>query len=149
MERQGRCDAIIVDYLQDLVDSTGPGRRLGDSVQQVGHKSSTLKELAADLGVPVLVGAQVSGEKAGPGQDPRPPHWQVQSSSKAHQDAEEIFAIYRDDLYAERIPDWQRRGAAGMMEIISRKKRVGKLGVLSVSFDGPTKWIGSRWFSPA
>ena len=149
MERQGRCDAIIVDYLQDLVDSTGPGRRLGDSVQQVGHKSSTLKELAADLGVPVLVGAQVSGEKAGPGQDPRPHHWQVQSSSKAHQDAEEIFAIYRDDLYAERIPDWKRRGEAGMMEIISRKKRVGKLGVLSVSFDGPTKWIGSRWFSPA
>ena len=147
LSNRGECDVVIVDYLQDLSDSTGQGKRLGDQIQQVSHKSGALKELAARLSVPVVVGAQISGEKAGPNLvDPRPQMWDIQHSSKVHQDSQEIFCLYRDDVYAERVANWKPQGKSGIIEIIARKKRIGQLGTLEASFDGPTKWVGQRWF---
>tara|TARA_R110001599_G_scaffold2075_1_gene11123 strand:- start:2426 stop:3829 length:1404 start_codon:yes stop_codon:yes gene_type:complete len=147
LSNRGECDVVMVDYLQDLSDSTGQGKRIGDQIQQVSHKSGALKELAAQLGIPVVVGAQISGEKAGPNLvDPRPQMWDVQHSSRVHQDSQEVFCLYRDDVYAERVANWKRQGRAGVIEIISRKKRIGRLGTLELSFDGPSKWVGNRWF---
>lgn len=143
--RKGKCDVVIVDYLQDLADSRGHGIRMGDRVQQVSHKSSMLKELASALQLPVVAGAQVSGEKAGvDGRDPKPQLWDVQWSSTAHQDAEEVYALYRDDYYADRYPNWQPRGDAHTIEIIARKRRTGKLGTIGLNFHGPTKWVGEK-----
>lgn len=143
--RKGECDVVIVDYLQDLADSRGHGIRMGDRVQQVAHKSSSLKELAATLQIPVVAGAQVSGEKAGvDGRDPKPQLWDVQWSSTAHQDSEEVYALYRDDYYRDRYPNWQPRGDEGTIEVIARKRRTGKLGTIGLNFHGPTKWVGEK-----
>jgi replicative DNA helicase len=140
-ERKG-LDCVIVDYLQDIGDSTGHGVRVGDRVQQVSHKSNALKNLSGALNIAVVMGAQVSGEKDGPGKDPRPQLWQTAWSATAHQDCEEAYALYVDDYYATRFPDWKPKGRPGTMEIIARKRRTGKLTTLEVPFKGAVKWCG-------
>lgn len=154
MHGQGRLGALIVDFLQDFVFS--PGVR-GDKVVQVGHASQTLKDLSAHLDVPVVAGAQVSGEKGGgignkkAVGDRRPEMWDVQWSSKAHQDSEEVFALYRADFYAEMHPNPQdfyehtpNAGNPGVIEVISRKRRSGAKTTLELVFDVPSKWVGAR-----
>ena len=140
-ERKG-LDCVIVDYLQDIGDSKGHGIRVGDRVQQVSHKSNALKNLSGSLNLAVVMGAQVSGEKDGPGKDPRPQLWQTAWSATAHQDCEEAYALYVDDYYATRFSDWVPKGAPGTMEIIARKRRTGKLSTLEVPFKGAVKWCG-------
>ena len=142
LKERGAVDVVLVDYLQDIADSSGLGVRLGDRVQQVGHKSQQLKHLAATLSLPVVVGAQVSNEKQGRNVDPRPAMHSCQWSSSAHQDAETVYALYRDDYYRDRYPDWTPIGEAGVVEVITRKQRVGRMAKLALSFDGPTRWIG-------
>ncbi|MDI7268659.1 MAG: DnaB-like helicase C-terminal domain-containing protein [Myxococcota bacterium] len=142
---QGRCGVLLVDYLQDLRPAQVDGLRRGDHGGQVSYSSGELKDLSADLGIPVVVAAQVSNEKAGPASDPKPQLWDVQWSSAAHQDAEELYALYRDDYYRERYgPGWKPRGKAGTIEVIARKRREGRLATLELPFDGPTKWVGAR-----
>lgn len=142
---QDRCGLLLVDYLQDLRPAQVEGLRRGDHGGQVSYASGELKDLSADLRIPVIVAAQVSNEKAGPGADPKPQLWDVQWSSAAHQDAEELYALYRDDYYRDRYGQrWTPRGKSGTIEIIARKRREGRLGVLEVPFDGPTKWVGAR-----
>jgi replicative DNA helicase len=142
LKRQGKCDSVFVDYLQDLtaVPSVGHNR-----MDQVNYASRRLKDLAAELEIPVVVAAQVSGEKNGPGADPKPQMWDTQWSSQVHQDSEEVLALYRDDLFRDRIKDWKPKGKSGCMEIIARKRRVGRLTTLELAFDGPAKWVGKRW----
>lgn len=142
LHRRHGIECVIVDYLQDIADSRGEGLRIAERTQQVMHKSTALKELACDLGIPVVVGAQVSGEKQGPGADPRPKMWDCQWSSTAHQDAEEVYAIYRDDYYRASQKAWTPLGNPGVIEVIARKRRRGRLGTMELAFDGPTKWVG-------
>ena len=137
-------DVVIVDYLQDI-SPTETEQSQTDKVWQVGHASRCLKELSAELDLPVIVGAQVSGEKAGPKSDPRPQQWDTQWSSSAHQDAQVVYSLYRDDYYRERSDGaWTAKGRAGVVEVITRKQRVGALATLELDFDGPSLWIGSR-----
>ena len=144
LHRKDQRLVVVVDYLQDIADTIAPGVRVGDRIQQVSHKSSQLKLLAATIRRPVVVGAQVSGEKAGPGLDPRPELWDVQWSSTAHQDAEEVYALFRADYYRERDPSTRIQGEPGVVEVIARKRRTGRLATLELQWDGPSKWIGER-----
>lgn len=144
LHRQSPRMVVVVDYLQDIADTIAPGVKVGDRIQQVSHKSGQLKNLAAYIRRPVVVGAQVSGEKGGPGNDPRPELWDVQWSSTAHQDAEEVYALFRADYYRERDPSTRIQGEHGVVEVIARKRRTGRLATLSLDWDGPTKWIGER-----
>lgn len=141
LHRRGRCAAIVVDYLQDFSPSRAPGLTSEQSAQ-VRHASRVLKDLAAELRIPVVVGAQVSGEKEGPKQDPRPQMWDAQWSSGAHQDAEEVYALFRGDYYRDRKIQVSPPGVPDAIEVIARKRRTGKLSTLVLPFHGPSKWVG-------
>lgn len=143
LHAQGQCDVVFIDYLQTLKDSSGLGVRLGDMQQQTGFKSGMLCQLAADLGCPVIIGAQVSGEKQGKAPE-APAMWDVQHSSKVHQDAEIVLAIHRPDYFREREPGIQIAGPRGQVQVVCRKTRSGVLGTLNLKWDGPTKWVGDR-----
>jgi replicative DNA helicase len=143
LHAQGRVDCIIIDYLQAIHDSNGLGVRLGDRVQQTAHKSVMLSELASDLGIPVLLGAQVSGEKEG--KAPAPPEMHsVQFSSVAHQSAEECYGLHRPDYYRERDPHSDVKGPSGVIQIVARKRRTGTLSTLNLKWSGETKFVGDR-----
>lgn len=145
LHAQGKLDCIFIDYLQTLKDSSGLGVRLGDNVQQTSHKSGMLCQLAADLGVPLVVTGQVSGEKEG--RTPGPPQmWDLQHSSRGHQDAECVLAIHRPDYFRERDPHADVKGPRNTVQIYARKRRTGAVGgvVLDLPWHGPTKWVGDR-----
>lgn len=152
LHRDRRCSALICDYLQDFTRSQGTD---GARTAQVDHASATLKELAAELGIPVVVGAQVSGEKGGVAMGPNAPApvpqmYDVQWSSKAHQDSEEVYALYRDDYYQQVVDGWTSKGPPGTLEVYARKRRDGKKARLSLPFTVPGKWVGEPigWGEP-
>ena len=149
LRRMGSLDVMFVDYLQDFEHSAAAtGIKIGDQVSQTRYVSRSLKDLSAELGVPIVIGAQVSGEKQTSTERVRPQMHDVQWSSGAHQDAEEVYAVNRGDYWVSRLGNEynpSKHGVAGTVEIIARKRRVGTLGRLEIPFDGPTKWIGERW----
>jgi replicative DNA helicase len=139
LRMRGKAEVVLVDYLQDLSDSKGYGVKVGDRVQQVGHKSGILKALAADLRIPVIVAAQVSGEKQGR-KPAAPAMHDCQWSSTVHQDAEEVLSLYRPDYYRDRGQNAD--GPEGVVQLVARKRRTGRLSTLDLDWHGPHKQAG-------
>jgi replicative DNA helicase len=153
--RQGRCTVAIVDYLQDFATSPGISPK---PIDQIGHASKMLKEVASQLCIPVIVGAQRKGEMElnaalSQATDRTMPKLvgdliprQIQWCSKAYQDAEEVYSLYRRDYYADRYPDIEHMlpGEHGRIEIHACKRRSGPLTSWAVDFTGPSKWVGGR-----
>lgn len=147
----------FIDYVQDFPPSRIKGLK-GDKLSQSPHASGVLKNLSAELRIPIVVAAQVSNEKDGL---PRagqvvPQMWDAQWSSTLHQDAEEVYAINRGDYWWQRSGskrdidgnpehDESRWGPIGVMEIHARKRRVGELDKIEMDWSGPLRWVGPRW----
>ena len=146
----------LVDYVQDFPASRVQGLK-SDKLSQVPHASGVLKSLSAELRMPIVVAAQVSGEKAGLPSKGRviPQMWDAQWSSTLHQDAEEVYAINRGDYWRQRLIDINgdapeqhnenMYGALGLMGIHARKRRVGELKSIAVEWSGPLRWVGPSW----
>jgi len=95
--REQGLDLIIVDYLQLM--SAGVGR--GDNrVQEISFISRGLKELARELNVPVVAGAQLS-RAVEQRTDKRPVLSDLRESGSIEQDSDVVMFIYRDDVYNE------------------------------------------------
>src|SRR5690606_3686591 len=96
-------DLVIVDYLQLL---HGSGRN-DTRANEVGAISRGLKELARELGVPVMAAAQLSRAV-----ETRTPHIPMLSdlreSGSIEQDADIVMFIYREDMYTSR-EDWEEQ----------------------------------------
>jgi len=148
------CRCLFVDYIQDFPFSKGLKQ---DRTPQVVHHSRLLKNLSAELYLPVVEAAQVSGEKEGM---PRkgavvPQMWDAQWASGLHQDAEEVYAINRADYWHQRLTDIHgaepqdfdesRWGELGVLGITARKRRECGLGHIALAWDGPRRWVGPTW----
>lgn len=107
-------DLVIVDYLQLM---QGDGRRQENRVQEVSAISRGLKQLARELNVPVLAGAQLS-RAVEQRQDKRPLLSDLRESGSLEQDSDIVMFIHRAD--PEREP-----GRQGLAEIIVAKHRNG------------------------
>ena len=146
----------LVDYVQDFPASRAQGLK-SDKLSQVPHASGVLKSLSAELRIPIVVAAQVSGEKAGIPNKGQiiPQMWDAQWSSTLHQDAEEVYAINRGDYWQQRLIDINGEapkahdanlyGPLGSMGIHARKRRVGALRSVSTQWSGPLRWVGTPW----
>lgn len=87
-------DLVIVDYLQLMA---GDGR-IENRVQEVSHISRSLKELARELGIPVLAAAQLSRaveQRA----DKRPMLSDLRESGSLEQDSDVVMFIHRPEMY--------------------------------------------------
>lgn len=146
----GLVTLVIADYIQDFAWTTEIAK--GEITKQVGHVTTTLKDVGSDLDLPILEFAQRSDEKRGvTPATARPQMWDCQHSSRAHQDADEVFVMYRNDYYVETIKDWPRGfGTEGVVEVIRRKVRRGARRACELKWDGPSKWVGPplQSFSP-
>lgn len=107
-------DLVIVDYLQLM---QGDGRRQENRVQEVSAISRGLKQLARELNVPVLAGAQLS-RAVEQRQDKRPLLSDLRESGSLEQDSDIVMFIHRAD--PEKEP-----GRQGLAEIIVAKHRNG------------------------
>jgi replicative DNA helicase len=115
---------IVVDYLGLMTATQGNNR-----TEQVGANSRGLKTLAKQLGVPVLLLAQLS-RKCDDRPNKRPQLADLRDSGEIEQDADIILFLYRDEIYN---PDSMDKGLA---EINVAKQRNGPTGIVRAAYLG-------------
>lgn len=122
----------VVDYLQ-LMDA----EQSGSIYERVSSLSRSLKPIARDLGLPLIVLSQLSRESEKDGANKRPASRHLRDSGAIEEDADAIVLVYRDAYYAEREPphddvskEADRRSRANSMKLEAdvAKNRQGAVG---------------------
>jgi replicative DNA helicase len=115
---------IVIDYI-GLIGDTNPKRSRNDEVSQI---SRSIKLLAKELNVPVVVLSQLSrlNEQR---KDKRPILSDLRESGSIEQDCDVAMLLYRDDYY---YPDSYEQG---ITEVIIAKQRNGPTGTVKLLFD--------------
>lgn len=121
----GQLGLIMVDYLQLM---SVPGMS-DQRVAEVSEISRSLKLMARELNVPVIVLSQLNRSLE---QRPnkRPVMSDLRDSGAIEQDADLICFIYRDEVYNDESPE------KGVAEVIIAKQRNGPIGTVKLSFQG-------------
>ncbi len=121
---------IVIDYL-GLMRS---GTRTQDRQQEVSEISRSLKVLAKELNVPVLVLSQLNRAAEGR-KDHRPVLSDLRESGSIEQDADIVMFIYKSENYRD-IDERERE--EGIAELIIEKHRNGEKGTIKLQWDGET-----------
>jgi replicative DNA helicase len=114
---------LIVDYIQ-LMQARG---RSENRTQELGAISRSLKGLAKELDVPIVMLSQLSRAPESRS-DHRPQLSDLRESGALEQDADLVVLIYREDVYK---PTDDNQGIA---ELIVAKQRNGPTGTVRLAF---------------
>lgn len=117
--KAGRCDLIIIDYLQ-LVK---PFDKKAIREQQISEVSRTLKEIALSENIPIICLSQLNREAAGD----KPQLHHLRESGAIEQDADIVIFPFRDKtdnrFYISVAKN--RRGTLGDFEIFANEEMTG------------------------
>jgi replicative DNA helicase len=102
-------------------------RRIDNRVQEISQLSRSLKGLARELNIPVVVGSQLS-RAVEQRNDKRPMLSDLRESGSIEQDADIVAFIYRDEYYT---PETEQPNIA---EILISKHRNGPTGMIPLYF---------------
>jgi replicative DNA helicase len=164
LKRRSGLDLILIDHLQ-LIRQGGKqeSRRL-----EIGDATSSLKAIAKELGVPILLLSQIN-RKVEDRDDKRPTLADLKESGDIEQDADIVLFLYREEYYlakaeprkrgretkeayAGRLADWQDdcERFKGIAEIGVAKNRHGRTGTVKVHFDAERQRFDNlaRWEQP-
>ena len=121
---------VVIDYLQ-LMHSA---KRTDNRVQEVSEITRSLKIMAKELNVPIMVCAQLSRgtEKQA---NHRPALADLRESGSIEQDADQVLFLYRPEYYNNGEKD-PAAGAAAMAEVIVAKNRHGDLRTVELAWAG-------------
>src|SRR5438105_3343701 len=120
-------DMLVIDYIQ-LMQGRG---RFENRTLELASISRSLKQLAKELNVPVVILSQLSRAPESRS-DHRPQLSDLRESGALEQDADVVVFIYREDQYADRSqPAAENQGVA---ELIIGKQRNGPTGVVRLAF---------------
>lgn len=123
---------LIVDYLQRI----HPDRHAERNDLEIGGMAKEMKTLAAQLGIPVLLLAQLSrGVEGRP--DKRPKMADLRDSGQIEQEADNLMFLYRDAVYNDSAPPEEA-------EVLIEKQRQGPTGLIRMHWDGET----ASWRDP-
>jgi len=120
---ENKVEIIFLDYLQ-RIKMTGNAPRH----EQVGEAARTLKELARELEIPVVVLAQVSRSAEGV----RPNMSHLAQSGEIEAEADQIMFLFREEVYND-DPNLQ-----GLAEILIAKNRHGATGDVRCTWFAPS-----------
>jgi replicative DNA helicase len=123
---------ILVDYIQ-MMHASGHAE---NRQQEISVISRSLKALAKELQVPVVVCSQLSRAVEQRGGDKRPQLADLRESGAIEQDADVVMFVYRPEYY---LSDDERRDPKnmdkiGVAEIIVAKQRNGPTGTARMTF---------------
>lgn len=125
LKRQHDIGLIVLDYLQ-LMSVGGSTENRATEISEI---SRSLKALARELNVPVIVLSQLN-RSVEQRPDKRPIMSDLRESGAIEQDADLIVFIYRDEVYNDESPK------KGQADIIIAKHRNGEIGDFSLTFRG-------------
>jgi len=117
---------IILDYLQ-LMSSAGT-RRSENRQQEISEISRSIKALARELRIPIIVISQLNrSPETRP--DHRPLLSDLRESGALEQDADLVLLLFREEVY-----DREDRDLKGRAELAIGKQRNGPIGKVLFSF---------------
>jgi replicative DNA helicase len=116
-------DLVVIDYLQLLGSAS---RRAENRQVEVSEMSRGIKLMAKELGVPVVILAQLN---RGPEQrqDKRPQLADLRESGSLEQDADLVILLHREDAYDKASP------RSGEVDLIVAKHRAGPTAEITVA----------------
>jgi replicative DNA helicase len=120
-------DMVIIDYIQ-LMQGRG---RFENRTLELASISRSLKGLAKELSVPVVVLSQLSRAPESRA-DHRPQLSDLRESGALEQDADVVVFIYRADQYLDKNDP--AAGQNGVAELIIGKQRNGPTGIVKLAF---------------
>lgn len=120
---------IVIDYLQLI---QGP-KNAENRQQEIALITRSLKGLAKELDIPVIVLSQLSRAVETRGGERRPMLSDLRESGAIEQDADVVLFIYRPEVYLKEDEEEMRRWA-GKSEIIIGKQRNGPVGTIHLNF---------------
>lgn len=128
MKREHDIQVLIIDYLQ-LLRPVG-GNRNTTRENEVAQMSGGIKGLAKELGIPVVVLAQLNRQAEQQGQRPKLAH--LRESGAIEQDADVVALLHRERDTDSDTPLDPRAGIES--ELIVAKHRNGRTGVAKLVF---------------
>ncbi len=141
LRRKGDIDLVVVDYL-GLMHSA---RHTDNRVQEISEITRSLKIMAKELMVPLIVCAQLSRGTESKGQSHRPALADLRDSGSIEQDADIVLFLYREKYYDGEKKDGEEKGDPNKAECIVAKNRHGEVGTVELHWDGRY----TRFTSPA
>ena len=147
---------IVIDYLQ-LIEESG---RAENRVQALSEMTRSLKIMAKDLKVPVIVLSQL--KRFGDRDNKKPQLEDLRDSGSIEQDADIVMFVFREyyylaneqpvqreketsEAFQKRCQDWEQRkiDTAKRAEAIVLKNRHGSTGTINLYFDGQYTFFGN------
>ena len=122
--KEGELGVVVVDYI-GLMGGIGK-----DIINDIGEITKQLKNMAKEFDCPIIALSQLNRSLENR-PDKRPKASDLRDSGKIEQDADQIIAIYRDEVYHERTKD-----NADLAEAIILKNRNGVIGKVLLTFEG-------------
>ena len=135
-EMKARCrrlknvDAVFIDYLQ-LMQSA---KRTENRVQEVSEITRSLKLMAKDLMIPVVVCAQLSRSTEARGSSHKPQLADLRESGSIEQDADIVVMLYREDYYKNE-KDNPEEIEVNTAELLVQKNRHGPTGSIKMAWN--------------
>ena len=130
-------DLVVIDYLQ-LISGSGKN---SNRQEEVSNISRSLKQMARELGIPVIALAQLSREVE-KREDKTPQMADLRESGSLEQDADIIMFLYREDYYKK-----SGEVRSNMTDLIIAKNRSGVTATLKFIFEGEyqlfSKYVGN------
>jgi len=134
-QQEGRLDLIVIDYLQLMTGSAGPGKKgFENRNQEVSAVSRGLKALAKEMRVPVIALSQLSRASEQRGGDKKPLLSDLRESGSIEQDADVVAFIHRESYYNKDENGDEDPESKGKAEIIIAKQRNGPTGSVHLAY---------------
>lgn len=129
MRSRFHVELVVIDYLQLMTSGTKRGRE--NRQLEISEISSGLKGLTKELGIPVVVLAQLNRQpEARAGGKPRLSD--LRESGSIEQDADTVCLLVRPEVYED--DEERREEMAGEAQLIIAKQRNGPIGEIDLTF---------------
>lgn len=155
--QKGGLKLAVVDYLQIM--GTSKTDRYENRTREISAVTMGLKNLAGEIGVPIILLSQLSREGA-KRDNPRPILSDLRDSGSIEQDADTVVFVWREHYWLERNPPVQKpneeggayalrlarhqsrlEATAGLGDAIIAKRRHGPVGTARMRFEDSRAWF--------